>query len=131
MRDDNDKSTDDKSLSLYASSQAVIEALSNDLDTPAAFTIIDEAFSRIQSSAIEAIHQHGLISFLDTIDETLGLQLIESTNDISDDIKRLIIERERARENQDWNTADHLRKTIEKSGITVRDTAHGSIWEYN
>ncbi len=130
LRDDDDKSTDDESLSLYASSQAVIEALSNDLDTPAAFTIIDEVFSRLQGTAAEAIHQHGLISFLETIDETLGLKLVESTNDISDDLKRLIIERERTRENQDWNTADHLRKTIEKSGITVRDTAHGSIWEY-
>ena len=131
LRDDDEKSTDDKSVSLYASSRVVIEALSNDLDTPAAFTIIDKAFSRLQGSATESIHQNALISFLETIDETLGLQLIESTGDISDDVKRLIIERERSRENQDWNTADNLRMTIEKSGITVRDTAHGSIWEYN
>lgn len=130
LRDDDEKSTDDESVSLYASSQALVEALSNDLDTPAAFAIIDDAFSKIEGIDIEDIHQHALTSFLETIDSLLGLQLLETTNDISDDIKRLIIERERARENKEWDTADKLRHEIEKDGITVRDTAHGSIWEY-
>jgi len=130
LRDDDEKSTDEDSVSLYASSHAVVEALSNDLDTPTAFAIIDEAFTRLQSRSVEAIHQHALTSFLETIDETLGLKLIESTKDISDDIKRSIIERERARENKDWDASDRLRTDIEKSGITVRDTAHGTIWEY-
>ena len=130
LRDDDEKSTDDESVSLYASSQALVEALSNDLDTPAAFAIIDDAFSRIEGIAIEDIHQHALTSFLETIDSLLGLQLLDTTKDISDDIKRLIIERDRARENKDWKAADQLRDHIEKSGITVRDTAHGSVWEY-
>lgn len=130
LRDDDEKSADDDSVSLYASSQALIEALSNDLDTPAAFAIIDQAFSKVENIDIEDIHQHALRTFLETIDSLLGLQLLETTKDISDDIKRLIIERERARENKDWQAADHLRLQIEKNGITVRDTAHGSIWEY-
>ena len=130
LRDDNNKSTDEASVSLYASSQALVEALSNDLDTPAGFAIIDEAFHKIETSNTEAIHQHSLTEFLETIDELLGIELIQSTKDISDDLKKAIIERERARENQDWKAADRLRADIEKSGITVRDTAHGSIWEY-
>jgi cysteinyl-tRNA synthetase len=131
LRDDDEKSTDDESVSLYASSQALVEALSNDLDTPVAFAIIDEAFSKIESIDIEDIHQHALTSLLETIDDLLGLQLLETTKDISDDSKRLIIERERAREAKDWKAADHLRNQIEKNGVTVRDTAHGSIWEYS
>jgi len=130
LRDDDDKSTDERSVSLYASSQALVEALSDDLDTPAGFAIIDDAFSRVQSRNIEDIHQHALTSFLETIDQLLGIDLIVSTPDIHDDVKRLIIERERARDNKDWAAADKLRAAIEKSGITVRDTAHGSIWEY-
>jgi len=130
LRDDDDKSSDDGSVSLYASSQALLEALSNDLDTPAGFAIIDEAFSRVQGKDIEHVHQHALTSFLETIDQLLGIDLLGSTPDIHDDIKRLIIERERARDNKDWAAADTLRAAIEKSGITVRDTAHGSIWEY-
>jgi cysteinyl-tRNA synthetase len=130
LQSDHEKSTDDKSVSLYATSQAILEALSDDLDTPAAFKIIDEAFSHLQSVSINDIHQHALTSLIESIDDLLGLQLLKTTPDISDDVKRLIIERERARESKDFAGADKLRDQIEKSGITVRDTTHGSIWEY-
>jgi len=130
LRDDDEKSTDNESVSLYASSQALVEALSNDLDTPTGFAIIDDAFSKIEGINIEDIHQHALTSFIETIDDVLGLQLLDTTKDISDDVKRMIIERERAREAKDWKASDTLRDQIEKSGITVRDTAHGTIWEY-
>ncbi len=131
IRDDDEKSTDDKTVSLYAASQALVETLSNDLDTPEAFKIIDDAFSRILGVSVGDIHQHALTSFLETIDDLLGLQLLKTTPDIDDDVKRLIVERERARENKDWKASDSLRADIEKSGITVRDTANGSIWEYS
>jgi cysteinyl-tRNA synthetase len=130
LRDDDEKSTDEDSVSLYASSQALIEALSNDLDTPTGFALIDDAFSRLEGINIEDIHRHALTTFLETIDDLLGLQLLETTKDISDGLKKLVVERERARESKNWKTADNLRDQIEKSGITVRDTAHGSIWEY-
>jgi cysteinyl-tRNA synthetase len=130
LQNDHEKSTDDRSVSLYATSRAILEALSNDLDTPAAFKIIDEAFGRILSTSIDDIHQHALTSLIETIDSLLGLQLLETTPDISDEVKRRIIERERAREAKDFNASDKLRDQIEKSGITVRDTTHGSVWEY-
>lgn len=130
LRDDDEKSTDDQSVSLYATSQALVEALSNDLDTPEAFKIIDEAFDRLSNANIEDIHQHALTSLIEAIDDTLGLQLLQTTPDVSDDVKRLIIQRERARDEKDWEAADKLRAAIEKNGVTVRDTAHGTIWEY-
>ena len=128
LHDDDEKSTDEKSVSLYATSQALVEALGDDLNTPEAFKIIDEAFSRLTN--IDTIHQHALKELLTTIDDVLGLQLVESTPDISDDAKRLIIERERARDDKNWTQSDSLRSQIEKHGITIRDTAHGTIWEY-
>jgi cysteinyl-tRNA synthetase len=131
LRSTEDQSTDDKTVSLYASSQALKEALADNLDTPAAFAIIDDAFNRILGARIDDIHQHALTSFIETIDELLGLKLLETSPDVSDDVKRLIIERERARDNKDFHEADKLRNQIEKSGITVRDTANGSIWEYS
>lgn len=117
-------------ISLYASSQALVEALSDDLNTPEAFKMIDDAFSRVQSATTDDIHQHALVSFLETIDEVLGLKLLETTPDISDETKQLILQRERAREAKDFGAADKLRADIEKSGVTVRDTARGPIWEY-
>jgi len=92
--------------------------------------IIDAAFDTVLSSRLDTIHHHALQSLLETIDGLLGLQLLETTPDISDDQKRLIIERSRAREEKDYARSDELRDELHKSGLTVRDTASGPIWEY-
>jgi cysteinyl-tRNA synthetase len=130
LRDDDDKDTDDHTVSLYATAQALKIALSSDLDTPAGLAIIDDAFSYIESIQLQDIHQHALVELLQAIDDMLGINLLVSTPDINDDTKRLIIEREQARKRSDFKASDSLRTEIEKSGITVRDTAHGPIWEY-
>ena len=52
-----------------------------------------------------------------------------SSPDISDDIKQLIIERQRAREEKDWAASDRLRDEIAQHGIVVRDGKRGPIWE--
>lgn len=129
LRDDDEKSSDG-SVSLYATSRAILEAMNDDMDTPTAFAIIDEAFDRLQSAGINDIHRHSLVELFDTIDELFGLQLLDSTPDVTDDQKRLILERERARETKDFKHADSIRDQIEKDGITIRDTASGPIWEY-
>jgi cysteinyl-tRNA synthetase len=64
------------------------------------------------------------------IDDVLGLDLAKSTPDISDEQKRLIIERVRAREAKDWQKSDELRDELQSSGIDIRDTPDGSIWSY-
>lgn len=130
LMDDDDKSTDERTVSLYATSQAIIEALADDLDTPAALAIIDEAFSRLSGSKLSDIHQHAFVQLLETIDETLGLQLLGSTHDISDDNKRLVLQRQQARDRQDWKMSDKLRDELAKNGIVIRDTPSGSIWQY-
>lgn len=130
LRDDDEKSTDETSVSLYATAQALTEALEDDLNTPAGLTIIDDAFTRLTKAPLKDIHQHALTELLSTIDEVLGLQLIESTPDVDDETKRRIIERQHARATQDWKKSDDIREDIEKSGITIRDTATGPIWEY-
>lgn len=120
----------DKAISLLATSQAIIEALNNDLNTPEALRIIDEAFSKFDGKSLGDIHQHGLKHTLETIDEVLGLQLLNTTPDIDDATKHLIIKRQRARDEKDWDTSDKLRHELLKAGIVIRDTSTGSIWEY-
>jgi len=127
---DDDKDNDETKLSLYATAKAIVESLEDDLDTPKTLTIIDEAFSKLSKAKTGDIHQHSLIQLLETIDELLGLDLVISTPDIDDGTKKEIIHRQHVRTNQDWKESDKIRIAIEKSGITVRDTAHGPIWEY-
>jgi cysteinyl-tRNA synthetase len=131
LRDDDNKSTDERSVSLYATAQALAEALNDDINTPAGLVIIDEAFSRLVNAKLQDIHQHAFTELLETIDETLGLDLLASTPDISDDAKRLILERQHARDNSDWKKSDELRDALAKDGIAIRDTSHGSVWEYS
>jgi cysteinyl-tRNA synthetase len=130
LKEDSDVEDDSNTVSLYAASQKVLEAVADDLNTPEALAIIDDAFDSVGRSKLRAVHQHALVSFLQTIDELLGLDLLASTPDITDDEKRTILERVRVREQKDYARSDELRAEIEKSGITIRDTASGPVWEY-
>lgn len=127
---DDDKSVDDASLSLLASSHAIREALSNDLDTPTALRIIDEAFSRLEKKDTDNIHQYALNQLLETIDTLLGMRLIASTPDITDELKQRIIARERAREAKNWPESDTIRDELAAKNISLRDTQHGTVWSY-
>ena len=128
--DDGKKSSSDKSISLVAASQAIIEALNNNLNTPEALRIVDQSFALFDNKSLHTIHQHGLTQVLETIDEVLGLQLISSTPDINDDNKQLIVRRQRARDEKEWAASDKLRDELLVRGIAVRDTNTGTIWEY-
>jgi len=130
IQDDSEKNKDDKTISLYATSQAIIETLDNDLDTPAALKIIDDAFSRVIDSNLVNINRQAFIQLLETIDSSLGLQLIDSTPDISDEAKQIILERNQARNQKDWKKSDELRNQLLSMKIIIRDTDKESVWEY-
>lgn len=130
LDNDDDKDSSGNTVSLLAASRALLERLSSDLDTPGALTLIDEAFSRLENTEPDNIHQSALIRFLETIDELLGLHLIVDTPDIGDDTKKLIIERERARDAKDWPRSDQLRDELQQTGVAIRDTPKGTVWSY-
>ncbi|XRX42705.1 MAG: cysteine--tRNA ligase [Buchnera aphidicola (Eriosoma harunire)] len=52
----------------------------------------------------------------------------DSTSNVEHDIQSLIKLREKARSNKDWNTADVIRKKINKLDIVLEDTYNGTIW---
>ncbi len=130
LQTDEATESDSKTISLYAAAQSLLETLSNDLNTSEGMAIIDGAFDTVLASRLDTIHQHALVSFLEMIDALYGLKLLETTPDINDEQKRLIIERVRVRENKDYTRSDEIRDELAKSGIAVRDTASGPIWEY-
>ena len=130
LSDDDSNLDDPNVILLLASKQAVINALNDDINTPLALSIIDEAFSQFDGKTPADIHERGLDQLLETIDETLGLQLRKSTPDISDEQKQLIMQRLRAREDKNWTESDRLRDILLEQGVMVRDTTRGVIWEY-
>lgn len=106
------------------------DTLSNDLDTPQALATIDEVFSHLESRALGDIKHASLTQLIESIDNILGLQLLASTPDITDEQKQLIMERSRAREQRDWERSDKLRDELIDQGIVLNDTDYGVIWQY-
>lgn len=130
LTDDDKKNDDESATSLNAATGALKEALFNNLNTPEALRVIDESFARLDNTPLASIHRHGLIQFLEAIDELLGLNLVESTPDIDDGTKMIILERQRAREAKDWKRSDELRDQLLKNDIVIRDTTRGAVWSY-
>lgn len=125
---DNGEVDKDLMVPKYASAGALIEAISNDLDTPAALTFVDGIFDEISATSLARIDLHALINLLDVIDDLLGLNLLESSQDISDESKQLILKRERYREDKNWEESDSIRSQLEERGILLNDTPSGTVW---
>ncbi|PID31434.1 cysteine--tRNA ligase [Candidatus Saccharibacteria bacterium] len=130
LHSDRKKSTDQHSVSLLATRHALLDALSHDLDTPKALAIIDEAFDRVEHVRPSRVHQQSLVSLLESIDQLLGLHLLDTTPDLSDEQKQRLLERQRAREAKDWPASDAIRDEFAIAGIALRDDTHGQIWSY-
>jgi cysteinyl-tRNA synthetase len=131
LHDDTKKNDEDKFVAITAANSAIREALQNNLNTPEALRVIDNAFAKLDNIPLELIHRASLVQVIEAIDELLGLQLEQTTPDITDEAKRLIIERQRARDNRDWAKSDELRDMLHAQGVTINDTAHGPVWSYS
>lgn len=105
-----------------------LEAMNDDLDSPAALSIIWEIARKEKKSKKYA----GLIG---EMDEIMGLDIsmekilerehkeeekIKQGLDV--DVKKLICEREVARQHKEWEKADKIRAELEKKGIRIKDT---------
>ncbi|HPN73338.1 MAG TPA: hypothetical protein PKZ41_05010, partial [Candidatus Omnitrophota bacterium] len=60
----------------------------------------------------------------------LSLSLVKPdvSGDVTDEIERLVRERDSARERKDFKKADEIRKKISDLGFAVEDTSGGSVW---
>lgn len=94
----------------------VMAAVENNLNSPEAFSIIDNANLSLE--------QWGLI------DQLFGLKLLEDTPDISANSYALIKEREEARRSKDFARADEIRDELARQNITTKDTPEGPVWQY-
>ena len=120
----------DGEIPSLAAKQAILEDVNDNLDTPKALAKIDEIFGEIIKANPEKLNHSNLLELLEFIDELLGLNLITSTPDISDEIKIKIIERTNARAEKNWTKSDEIRDELLSKNIILRDTPKKSFWEY-
>lgn len=110
-----------------ATRNAMREALENDLDTPKALAILSNLETTIDVRGVSIDTQDAFVELLEWLDAALGLGLAKLP-DITDAQKKLIQERQTARNSKDWAKSDEFRDELAVQGIAVRDTDHGPIW---
>ncbi len=99
---------------------AVMRQLNNNMNSAGAFAEIDKAIN-------VNVPDEEFVKFLD---DAFGLGILDSTPDISDDLKEKITERAKAKNERDFVKADTLRDEIAREGIVLLDSVDGSIWQY-
>lgn len=130
LTDDDAKDQHDITAKLLAAPHAALQTLSDDLNTPEVLRVVEDAFSAVQANDHTHIQQEALLAFLTFVDDTLGLQLVETTPDIDEDSKKLILERTRAREDKNWQRSDEIRDQLLVGGIQLNDTPAGVTWSW-
>lgn len=95
----------------------IINAVSDNLNSPMAFAIIDST----PSLTIDAWEQ---------IDHIFGLNLFQDTPNITDEQKNLLEQRYDAKLKKDYELADQIRDILAAQNIGIIDTKGGYSWTY-
>ncbi len=114
-------------LTADQSLEAMVAALQDDLNTPTALAILSALATEAEDHLISTAEIAHFRDLLSALDELFGLHLADR-QDITDDQKALIAEREQARQAKDWAKSDELRNKLTGQKLAVRDTPHGPIW---
>jgi cysteinyl-tRNA synthetase len=101
--------------------QEILDAFSNDIDTPRAILRLRE----IEKS--ELANRRELFLFADQV---LGLDLSRpvAKKELTEQMQRLLDERAKARIEKRWADSDQLRLELEKLGLEIKDTKDGQSW---
>ena len=117
------------------SRKGFFSAMEDDFSTPEAlasmYSLVRESNKRAESGmgAEEARH---VIDVMLEFDSILGLEFdkrLSRTDKLSEEVEKLIKERNEARKHKDFAEADRIRRVLKEKGVTLEDTAHGTVWK--
>lgn len=101
-----------------------VKIINNDLDTPSALALLQEV---LKSNLPDKEKLATLLDF----DRIFGLGFKNSLKKekirLPEEIKKIVKERDKARQEKKWKVSDELREELEKRGYRVEDTAQGSV----
>ena len=106
--------------------EEISQALSEDLDTPKVVQII-RAIAKDLNLSDEMKAGYFLFA-----DQVLGLDLAraEVPRELTAELKKLLDERNLARENKNWKESDRLRVDLEEMGLVIKDSPSGQEWQW-
>ena len=99
------------------------EAINDDLNMPVAMSVVWEVAKSSKKSK-------KLADLLKEFDKVLGINIDYVQNEeIPEDIKELLLKRQEARANKNWEESDKLRDLIKEKGYVVKDSKDGQTIE--
>lgn len=101
-----------------------LDAVNDDLNTPVALAVL---WAVIKDTQLGSKEKLDLIFDFDRV-FGLGLEKVEK-EELSEDLMKLIKEREEARKNKDWKRSDELRDLLKEKGVFVEDLPDGTNWK--
>lgn len=118
-----------KSFNLTFFQEKFEAAMDDDLNTPAALSILYEMISEINkitiANSLSSEDANKILSFWKKINSVFGL-VLSGQAEIPEEIKDLVQKREDARKGKDFKKSDDLRAIIEKKGYILEDTKDGT-----
>ena len=128
-----DIADDEEILALIDSrKEQFINSMDDDLNTAdgiaAVFDLVSDINTKIINKDVSKNVCQKAADMFDELTGVLGLVYNRKSNDINDDIEKLIEESQQARANKDWATADRIRDELKAQGITLKDTPQGVTW---
>ncbi len=123
---------------ITAITEAVLDALCDDLNTPIAIAHLFEAVKIINGGKLSQADASALKQLFDeVVGGVLGLKDEEAgasgkAEKALDGVMGLVLDaRKKAREEKNWAESDRIRDTLASFGITVKDTKDGATWSLN
>jgi cysteinyl-tRNA synthetase len=107
--------------------QKIRGAINDNLNTPLALSHLSEFEQAINTKLLGKPDVEAFCELLEALDNLFGLDLSEST-DITSKQKAILSDRQKARDNKDWQKSDALRDELAAQHIGVRDTPSGQVW---
>jgi len=109
-----------------------INSMDDDLNTAdalsAVFDLVKDINTKILDKKVSKNVCESAANVFDELCNVLGILYNRKTNDLDSDIEKLIEQRQEARKNKDWATADKIRDDLKAKGIILKDTPNGVTW---
>lgn len=125
---------DDEELikKLNSHREQFITSMDDDLNTADGVAAVFELVKDINTSILDKEVSKNVCqtaaAVFDELCDVLGILYNRKNNDVDSDIEALIEERQQARANKDWATADRIRDELKAKGIILKDTPQGVTW---
>jgi len=121
---------------LHKTRKEFLRAVNDDVNMPRAlaaiFSFISSVNKMLDSGDVTRRNAEKAIELFFWFDRVLGLRLEDylREEELPEEVRRLIEERERARREKNYALADRIREEIrEKYGIILEDTKEGVVWK--